>query len=107
MASVGDKETSEKDSAYASDAWSVGVVMYQLMTFAHPFPRQSYSIAVQNSVDGKFENIPNTRYSAWLRDVVERMIGGVCGFLFLFDSVYSTEGERSPLIGRRAENGRG
>ena len=63
-----DKPYNEK-----SDIWALGVILYEMCTFKHPFEAKSQPGLIMKILKGKYEEIPNT-YSTNLRDMVKQLL---------------------------------
>ena len=63
-----DKPYNEK-----SDIWALGVILYEMCTFKHPFEAKSQPGLIMKILTGKFEDIPNT-YSIHLQEMVKCLL---------------------------------
>ena len=63
-----DKPYNEK-----SDIWALGVILYEMCTFRHPFEAKSQPGLIMKILTGKFEDIPNT-YSVHLKEMVRYLL---------------------------------
>ena len=77
----------DKPYGMKSDIWSVGCVLYEVLTFRPPFMATDMKGLFRKVTEGKYPEIPSN-YSAGMRDLVKRLLQvnpvnrPTCGILF-------------------------
>ena len=64
----------EEISDFTSDAWNIGIILYELTQLKHPFDDNNIDKIMENISNGKYHSLTNNNYSNDLLQLIENLL---------------------------------